>query len=110
MCIRDSERRVLVLAELEVRGEAEDEQDDEQVARQRPMLERPARDVERALRLGPQRQRGFSPGGDQNIACADGGIAHRAVADAAASAVIGASGSAYRRTFWPGLKTWTPAV
>ncbi len=37
----EGERRVLVLAELEVRGEAEREEDDEEVARQRPVLERP---------------------------------------------------------------------
>ena len=41
----EGERRVFVLAELEV-GRAEDHQHDQQVARQRRMLERPARDVE----------------------------------------------------------------
>ena len=45
----EGERRVLVLAELEVRREAEHQQHDHQVARQRRMLERPARDVEDAI-------------------------------------------------------------
>ena len=52
----EGERRILVLAELEVRGEAEHHQHDHQVARQRRMLERPARDVE-ARRLASRRRR-----------------------------------------------------
>jgi hypothetical protein len=42
----ESERRILVLTELEVGGHAQQHQDDHQEARERIMLQRPARDVE----------------------------------------------------------------
>ena len=46
------ERRVFVLAELEVGRRAEQQHHDQQVARQRRMVERPFRDVESRPRAG----------------------------------------------------------